>query len=169
MSKRKSNYQEIYSEIFVRAIAAVCEFSISKMDPDSGIDFTISAVDIKRQPKIDIQVKSSSVYEDRNDYIKYALKGKNFNDLRISKEEIIAPRFLVLVTVPKEPENWINLSHDGTQINYCSYWYNLMGRKEEIKDTSTKTIEIPKKQIFTPEVLNKMMVNLGNGVDFDEL
>jgi len=134
-----------------------CEFPIS----DFGIDGTICNIsksdDGRRfhdSYKIDFQLKSSINVELKDDVIKYALEAKNYNDL--INTNVGMPRILILFKLPQDRNTWLSVNEEEMILKNCSWWCSLAGR-EPTPNTSTKTIDIPRSQILTPEALRTLM------------
>ncbi len=66
---------------------------------DDSIDWTLSCR-LPRRPKIDVQMKTWTGDDCSSDPIRYPLKRKNYDDLILT--DVLAPRILVLVTIPKD-------------------------------------------------------------------
>ncbi len=73
----------------------------------------------------------------------FPLKKKNYDDLRLTG--LIAPRILVVVYVPKEPEQWIESLPCEMVLRRCAFWQSLANAPESGNE-STVTIHIPAAQ-----------------------
>jgi len=155
----RPNRQEQFSDAFLLAIAAAAGCASSRPVPDNdSIDWTLSCR-LPRRPKLDIQLKST-IYPGGDDEIRYRLKAKNYDDLILS--DLIAPRILVLVTVPRNVEDWLCLKPDAVLLRYCAYWKSLAGGLRTSNNKSF-TVPISRKNVLTPEALRDMMVRINNG------
>ena len=61
--------------------------------------------------------------------------------------------------MPTEDKDWLDVHDDGTTLRHCGYWCSLFG-KELTKNTSSITINIPRRQIFSESALNSIMTNI---------
>ena len=96
-----SMQQEQFSKnAWVRALAAVAGYNITTCEvDDDSIDLGFAGnrrdgVDVKKSPKLDIQLKCRHQRRHKDPYFSYALKMKNYDDLR--DPEVHAPRILSL-------------------------------------------------------------------------
>jgi hypothetical protein len=147
--------QECFGDAFLLAAAASagCDIALRRPDCD-GIDWTVSYKLFSRRPKIDVQMKTWTGDGGSGDQIHYPLKRKNYDSLILT--DVLVPRILVLVTVPKDPEAWIALSTEQLILHHCSYWASLAGRSPSDNE-STVTVHIPRKNILTVQVLQELM------------
>jgi Domain of unknown function (DUF4365) len=163
----RNTHKEEFSYAYVHAIAAVagydCAISKRPLDND-GIDITITALGIqgiRKRPRIELQVKCSSrmdiVHED---YIKYPLEVSAYNNLRFDDPTI--PCLLIVVLVPDEIEEWIDISESELLIRKCGYWISLAG-EPETDNTKCITISIPRVNLFKPDTLKNLIHNIGAG------
>lgn len=163
----EQHIKEGLSRAYIIAVSHATGLNIEESRYDYGIDGTISGVKILKNGrrvsngvKLDFQLKSSVNIEVEDDVIKYALEAKNYNDL--VDEEVATPRILILYKLPKEREQWINVTENNTILKHCAWWCHLRG-KEPTNNCSSKTIEIPRNQILTVEALNELMRKVERG------
>ena len=79
---------------------------------------------------------------------------KNYDDLR---SLTASPRFLIVLDLPDDAADWIHLSKKGLLKRRCAYWLSLRG-EPQVRNTTNKTIYIPKTNLFTPAALETMLV-----------
>ncbi len=124
----------------------------------AGIDITIRAPGIIRgilSPSIDAQVKCTAKDVVKDTFIKYPLQVKNYRRL-ISKS--VVPQILIVVIVPKDMSSIINILQNETFVKSCAYWISLKGR-EDTNNDETITIEIPRDNVLTSQVLIDQIEN----------
>jgi hypothetical protein len=153
--------QEQFSKAYIRAVSAIagCTLAEPEVDDDS-IDITLSSKLFPRKPKLDIQIKChmhDTCIDESG--LKYSLKRKNYDDLRTT--DVLVPRVLVVVVVPKKLENWLSQSDNEAMIRYCAYWVSLRGLPE--KDQGSITVSIPQLNRVTSEGLNQLMQKIALG------
>jgi hypothetical protein len=157
--------KEMFSYAYVQAVASVAGYSVCfkprPMD-NAGVDLSIEATGEVGKvlfPKIDVQVKCTA---DENildkDYVKFSLPVKNYKILIDSKA--VDPLILVVVLVPKDLSNWLQITEENILMKKCGYWVSLKGtpptqNKEKI------TVELPRQNLFTPVNLQRMMEKIG--------
>ena len=158
--------KEGLSRAYTLAVTHRAGLNLSKPEFDYGIDVTISNLVVRGNRivsgghSIDIQLNSTCNVEFKNDTVVYDLEVKNYNDL--VSEEVGTPRILVLFVMPKNQDEWVNISVDNTVLKNCAWWCSLVG--EQISSNQeTKTIHIPVNQIFTPNALIELMEKTKRG------
>ncbi len=154
----RSTQQECFGDAFLMAIASTagCATSLRRPDDDS-IDWTLSCR-LRCRPKLDVQMKTTADDNDTGEFISYALKRKNYDDL--IPVDVLSPRILVLVRLPSDVGRWLSLAPTQLVLNHCAYWLSLRGMPPTDNKTAV-TVHIPRKNLFTPESLQTIM-NLVN-------
>jgi Domain of unknown function (DUF4365) len=156
----RPNQQEQFSDAFVMAIAAAAGCAISRPVPDNdSIDWTLSCR-LPRRPKLDIQLKSTIFEKDVIGDIRYRLKIKNYNDLIL--DDLVAPRILVLVTVPRAAADWLSMTEESLVLRHTAYWVCLAGAPP-VLNTKACTVTIPQRNLITPGVLQDLMLRINHG------
>lgn len=156
--------KEQFSFAYVRAVAATAGYGVSQpaVDDDS-IDLQIAsrstAGTIKR-PRLEIQVKCTADEPLAEDQFAFPLKIKNYNDLR--DPNILVPRLLVVVRVPKDVRDWVACSDEQLLLRHCGYWVSLRGMAET-PNTQTVSVSLPRNQPFDAEGLGELMSRIGEG------
>jgi hypothetical protein len=155
--------KEEFSYGYIYSLVASCGYVFSKAErpqDNEGIDIIITTsegADDGEVGRVTAQVKCTSLsHIDKGDYISYPLDVKNYNHLIKSS---IDPRFLILVVVPSEYNEWMSFLEDSQQtiIKKCSYLVNLQNYPA-IRNISNKSIKINKKtDLLTRDVLIKVM------------
>ena len=151
--------KEQFSVAYIQAIAAQAGLNHSKdaVDDDS-VDVRISgkgfANAIIRNPKIEIQLKCTSQDVIKGDVIRFPLKLKNYDDLR--GEDVAVPRYLMVLVVPENVDNWTHFTNNALILFNNCYWASLR-YEAETKNTKTVTIEISVEQKLTTKSLKKLM------------
>jgi Domain of unknown function (DUF4365) len=154
--------KELFSYAYIHAVVSATGYSseITKEKDRYGIDLTISGEEGNSFPQLDVQVKCTSMELPNDEFIRYPLKLKNYNDLR--KENITVPRILVVVLVPDKIEDWLQQSEPELCMKYCGYWKSLRG-EPETKNTRAVTVSLPRKNIFNVDALKSLMQRIATG------
>ena len=63
--------------------------------------------------------------------------------------------------MPKDPSEWVNQTPNDLILKRCMYWVSLKGRSPS-SNTTTVTLDIPKKNIMSVETLNQMIQKIAN-------
>jgi len=150
--------KEQFSHAYIRAIASVAGFGVSKPDvDDDSIDIEISgrSVDgIPLRPRIELQLKCTSDRIVRDDWVIYPLKRKNYDDLKATN--VLVPRLLVVVQVPESEEEWLRHSEEELAMRRCGYWVSLAGM-DDTANISTVSVSIPRANVFDVVGLRGLM------------
>jgi hypothetical protein len=157
-----SGQKEQFGQAYVRAVAAVAGYAVARPEvDDDSVDLCISSKAHAVRPKLDIQLKCSQTIElaDTDTVIRFALKQKNYDDLRI---DVLVPRILVVVRVPEELGQWLHQDEEKLLMRRCGYWLSLAGLPMTQNETST-TIHIPRSNWFTADALGEMMSRIASG------
>jgi hypothetical protein len=156
---------EQFSKAYVKAVASVAECSIdwSSVDNDS-VDGTLKRrthLSTVRSPYLDIQLKSTYTDCIQDNHIVYPLSIKNYDDLRTINLSV--PRILVVVVLPSDLSEWTYHNEQQLALRKCGYWMSLRGEPATINTTS-KTVHLPRQQVFDVNGLDAIFNDLENGV-----
>ena len=153
--------EELLSKVYAHAVAARAGYvtAVYELDRD-GIDIRIQAGGDMR-PALELQLKATiNLGEPGTDgCFRFQLKIRNYNLLRIPTQ---TPRLLVVLDLPKEPDQWMTLTADELVLRRRSYWLNLQGC-EETTNSSYVTVRIPATNVFDVGRLRDLMDQSRNG------
>lgn len=157
-----SQQQEQFSNAYLHAVATVagCTIATPGVDDDS-IDFTISTKEFSARPKLDVQIKC--YIQDAcigSNGFSYQLKMKNYDDLRIT--DILVPRILVVVVVPRTVTDWLSHSDEQTLMKFCGYWTSIRG-KIDSANKQTVSVNLPQANRFTADSLRSLLQIVASG------
>jgi hypothetical protein len=139
---------EWVSIAFVRALCAQGGLNISSWDWDDGLDLTVGSakkgyagVSI-RNVKFHLQLKSTSNWKLVAGKISFKIRKAKFNQLA---DESWDPQHLVLYTLPKTRNRWVESKDGYAAFNHCAYFFSFAGlKKVEVNDPDeTMTLYIP--------------------------
>jgi hypothetical protein len=154
------SHQDCFGDAFILAVASVAGCAISSRRPDNdSIDWTLSCR-LDRRPKLDVQMKTTTTDEGRGSAISYSLKRKNYDDL--IPVEVICPRVLIVVTLPRDLSRWLSMSATELVLCHCAYWVSLRGLPPS-DNKNTVTVDVPRANLFTPDSLVTMMRTINSG------
>lgn len=154
---------EQFSRAYVAALAAQagCNSARPEVDEDS-VDIALSMKDIpgckRSRGKLEMQLKCTHTADRSKDSFPFALSIKNYDDLRA---DVVIPRLLVVVCVPEECDDWTQQTEEQLCLHHCAYWLSLAGMPET-SNTRSKTVYIPRNQIFSVEFLREAMRRSAN-------
>ncbi|HDT5164351.1 MULTISPECIES: DUF4365 domain-containing protein [Klebsiella pneumoniae complex] len=164
MDKKKQ--MEQFNIAYIRSLAAHAGFKVStgEVDDDS-VDITIEGTgfnnSVIRNPKVDIQLKSTKNFKLKDNIITYALKAKNYSDL--IGDNVLSPRYLVLLHLPVNDSDWLYHSVNGITLRNRCYWFSLRHLPPSANRNSV-TLNIPANQVLTSSLLKDMMKAASNGM-----
>ena len=151
---------EQFSRSYVRAVACVAGYTIYEPEvDDDSVDMGIAGRSfdgLPRPPRIEIQLKCTAGNIIRGDKIAFVLRRKNYDELRLTHENIVVPRLLVVVHIPEAEEEWLRQTEDELSLRKCGYWVSLSGRPETSNRASV-TVDLPRSNRFDVEHLRGLM------------
>lgn len=160
-TNKLNEYKEQFSLGYIHML---CSAAGLDFDPkgraldNQGVDITITApgkVNGVSNVRLDVQVKcTSSSIVDNGDSVKFDLESKNYN--RLIATDTYDRQVLIVVHVPDEMTDWVQVKDDKTVSRYCAYWLDLRGRKPT-KNKSSIRIKISKDNLLTPESLQQLI------------
>jgi hypothetical protein len=107
-----------------------------------------------------LQLKCTEKPAPKSPLFNFSIKLKNYDDLRDT--DIMVPRILVVLYVPKLTEDWLNCTESELTLKRCAFWVNLDGLPESSNGKS-QTIQMVRAQLFTVEALSAIMKRIGEG------
>lgn len=110
-------------------------------------------------PRLELQLKCTSRDVVEENFLRYPLKLKNYNDSRIST---LVPRILVVVLVPDNLADWLHQREEELCLRCCGYWVSLR-EMSETQNSSTVTVELPRLNRFTVEALQSILQRISFG------
>ena len=159
--------KEEISKAYVSAVAAQCLFKIAHWSQDSGcVDLTLAATGVLGDgtysgPKLDIQMKCTNDTTRMHDkFVSWKLDRDHYDILRT---RAATPTILLVLTIPNDVGKTIEVTVNELIVNHCAFWIQLTGMPA-IKG-KTKTVRIPKTNIFSPAQLLKIMTTISRTRD----
>ncbi|PJD95370.1 MAG: hypothetical protein CK425_08695 [Parachlamydia sp.] len=101
---------------------------------------------------LEFQLKATTNFIKNEKTIKYELDVNAFNMLADRMQQpyvtpaIVTPAILILLCLPKDPENWFSLSEDELILKNCCYWACI--DKKRSSNTRSVMIEISREQVL---------------------
>ena len=105
------------------------------------------------RPALELQLKATINLGDGGDYVRFPLQRRNYELLRLEAQ---TPRLLVVLELPNDPDQWMDITADELVIRHRAYWLSLLGRDETDNETSV-TVHIPKRNRFDIAGLESLM------------
>ena len=155
---------EQFSIAYVHAIAS--RVGLNKAHPsvdDDSVDMILRGRGFPgklRSPQIELQLKCTSQDLINDDQLSFPLSIKNYNDLR--GDDVICPRYLIVLLVPKEIDDWLEHEDDALLLKHSCYWTSIKDHPVTSNTTSV-TINIPLEQKLTCDSLLALMTAAATG------
>jgi hypothetical protein len=106
--------------------------------------------------KIDVQLKCTSDRAHVHDtFISWQLDRDHYDKLRAKAAN---PKLLVVLTIPDDFDSTIEHSVNQLVLRNCVYWVKMTGM--EPVATASKTVRLPKENLFSPAQLRTIMERL---------
>lgn len=168
MEMDENQKKEQFSKAFVCAVSAQSGLRVDSITvDDDSIDLIIRGRNFKgifRNPQIDIQLKCTSSDNEDREYFKFVLPIKNYNDLRGTN--LSTPRYLFVLVVPDNCQDWLTHENEFSTIKHCCYYYSLINHPETNNKTNI-TLHIPRTQKLTSESMIKLLEDASNGLTME--
>jgi len=164
----RQHQQEQLSRAYVNAVTARSGHIFDSTNLDYGVDGSLRHVKIRdgrHLPSghaIDVQIKATTTWTERDGKIIYDLEAKTYNDL---VERFNTPHatqlILVVLCLPENEEDWLAISHEQLTLKRSCYWCCLSGTPTE--NEKTKRIEIPKDNLLDCTEINRLLQKVVDG------
>ena len=152
--------EEALSHVYVAAVAAAAGYTLAKQDFDrDGVDVQVRAGGSMR-PSLDLQLKATTnLQEGSADLLRYPLKRRNYDLLR---ESTMVPRLLVLLDLPSDEAEWLDVGAERLILRRCAYWASFANAPETANMESV-TVDIRRCDRFNPSGLRELMEQARTG------
>lgn len=157
------------SYAYIHAVAAKAGMECvgsGRHSDNRGIDATINGWGLetgtyKNSASVHIQLKATvSVPSVKNNALAYFMDDVGrYDDLRSVHYQI--PRILVVLFLPKNKEQWLQISNEQLILKRCAYWTSLLDAPVSA-NKSGQTIYLPQSQVFNPQELRKLLTKIAN-------
>jgi len=154
------------SMAYIHAVAAragfACEYP--RIDNDS-VDLGICAQGrvhdraVVRSPRIEVQVKATADDKLANGHLAFPLPIKNYNDLR---KKTMVPRLLVVLQLPDNPDEWLNVTEEQMISRRCAYYRSLLD-EPSTENRETITVHLPRENVLTVSAITGLMERISRG------
>lgn len=161
-----STAQEQFSLGFVQMVAAAARCSVKWHTTDvDGVDMTIaSSAEYGGYycPQFELQVKcTTQAHLLGDEYMTWRMEEKPFRKLTNRKRYL--PAYLGVLVVPKRPELWLAQDEERLIAESRMYWQRATDLVEDVGNGKTKTVKLPRKNIFDATQLLEIMREIGEG------
>ena len=154
---------EAYSTAYAHAIAAAAGVAVGSIRPDiNGLDVHFLSPDdgTDAGTAAHVQLKSTAeqLTADESGNKTYRLRHVDYDRLRLKTS---VPRVLVVVEVPRDPQNWITCEPERLLLHASARWASVRGEgPTEYAESSKIPVVLPAANTFTPAALRDAMGSL---------
>lgn len=158
--------KEYLSRGYLTVIAGKSGIKVEFVRDDFGLDGYFSHVQLyKRRGKsryldtgcgLYFQVKSTTRWERKEENLIYDLEVKNYNDLVSLHRKGNLPTILILLCLPTEESEWLEINEKHFLLRECCYWHYI-SESAYSKNKETERIKIPREQIFNTTWLHQLL------------
>ena len=124
---------EQFSLAYIRAVAASAGYQMVKPESDTDSVDGILMSDFGSRSRIEFQAKATAKNIVRSGNLHFPLPIKNYNELIIHTQ---VPRILIVVLMPRDPNQWVNQTEKELCLRRCGYWVSLEGRSTVTNNSS---------------------------------
>lgn len=165
----EEHIKEGLSRSYVQAVSAIAGVIVDlNRGHDYGIDGSfheVLAADNQRVESgitLDFQLKATTRILFKEDRVHYSLDARTNNLLaRRSQYKHLTQAILIILSLPDQYENWLQLSEQELVLKNCCYWSSISSLTTNIY---TATIKIPRSQVFTPDALSGLLNKVAHGL-----
>ena len=154
--------QEALSKAYAHAVAAAAGYTTAVYDYDMvGTDFVVQGGG-DFSPALALQLKATinlrPLVRSEGNFLSFPLKRENYDWLRKPSQ---TPRLLVVLDLPRDEAEWIEITTDELILRRCAFWLNLHGSPERTQ--IAPTVHIPKSHVFDVPGVRWLMEQSRNG------
>lgn len=168
MAVTLQHIEESLSVSYVSAVVGKAGASFDIVTRDYGVDVCVREIDNYNGKAMDMgvvydcQLKSTINWEIKKDYIVYDLESDTYNKLVYRHSKSSYPCILILFCLPKKKSEWLTITENELILKNCCYYCYIKGNRKGNK--KTVRIKIPRSNIFSPSVVNKLIEDVHFGV-----
>jgi hypothetical protein len=160
----QNHRMEGLSRAYVEAVAASVGLNVSVPRFDYGIDLSLSRIlefpdgrYLDAPPRLDLQLKSTTLANSGAESVGYDLDAKTYNNLASAWPE--RRILLVLIVMPEQESDWLVHSTSGLTLGGCGYWFSFENRPTT-KNKRSIRISVPTSNLFSPVGLSQLFTRL---------
>jgi hypothetical protein len=147
--------KEKISNAFVAVVANYNGYKLQVPDDTGGVDFSVTYDKIQNRngktrhiqsgQYVELQLKATEEHRItfEENYLKYDLEAKTYNDLIERFSDGNAPLVLVLAILPDDKANWAIIGEQNLLMNQKVYYFYPNDAMEETQNANTIRISIP--------------------------
>jgi hypothetical protein len=159
--------QEELNIAYASAVIAKAGYSADITRRDYGVDLSVRRIQyndgefLDMGSIVDFQLKASINWTLEEENVVYDLEATAYNKLVRRYLGATIPCILVVLCLPRDCNEWLVLDEECLLLRKCCYWYYI---KEPLSpNVSSVRIRIPREQLFTPECVDDLIVQIHRG------
>lgn len=165
----ENHVKEGLSIAYVECLAAKAAYVVESARTDYGTDLTVRVVEkLRVQNKtsyftgskhVALQLKATTESKLRaeGNFVKYALRAKNYNHLvHWWKSAPSAPKFVIVLALPDSKDDWVSLDTSELCIRRRAFWWRP-NATDDYTSRSSITISIPSAQLLTVDFFDQRL------------
>ncbi|ABK02370.1 conserved hypothetical protein [Arthrobacter sp. FB24] len=163
--ERGFNLMEQFQVGYINAIAAAAGCNIAGTPSiDEGIDLLLSHRSDQHVQTgaayLELQLKSTTQFADLDtDYVSSNMRADRYREFISTNPSM--DRIVVIMSLPSDPSEWLEATHDQLALRHCCYWVNLRGANSSTAERPT--FRAQKTSIFDDVALCGIMQRIGQG------
>lgn len=155
-----------FSLAFVRMVTAAAGCSVKSHSTDyDGVDITIaSSAEYEKFycPQFELQVKcTAQVGVERDDVVAWRMEAGPLQ--RLINLKRYCPAYLGVLVVPEDPEEWLDQDETRLVSQSRMYWQRAADLGTLTGNAASKTVYLPKDNLFDVRQLRGIMRTIGDG------
>lgn len=168
-----NNIKAELSYAYLHAVAARAGFgceATGRVSDDAGVDALVrfrerlAADAVLTESVIEIQLKATSASViSHNGRYSFFLKREHYDKLRVS--DIGLKRFLVVLFLPENADDWLGHTSEQLLLKRCAYWCSLRGAGEST-NRSGQTVYLPQANTFSVAGLRGLMTRVARNEEW---
>ena len=151
--------QERLHFAYVEAVAAKAGANFVRVTNDYGADAMVTEVVESAGGKFSAtstlfscQLKATTRCTIKEDEVVYDMDVEAYNKLVNPVRGLI---ILILLRLPKDGGEWLNINEDAFCMKHCCYWIRLKG--DPSSNVRSRRIKIPRHQLFDPQAVAHLL------------
>ncbi|MHC0428664.1 DUF4365 domain-containing protein [Streptomyces sp. O3] len=150
---------------YLHAVAAAAGCSLSQPFPDNGIDWHVShsapGHTVDDEVTVKVQLKCTHQLPPNPPGPAFSFTLDNAHLEKLARTPVSVHKILVVMLVPRSPDDWLRAGHDRLELRHCCYWTNLAGHP--VTGRRRTTVRVPTSRIFDDRALREIMTRVGTG------
>ena len=162
-----SHIKERLSVAYVIAVAARAGVCFNPTEgPEYGVDGHLRKVSLLNNGKyaptghiLSCQLKATTTCQLDDDFVVYDMDVEDYN--KLARWEGSSPCILVLLRLPEDFGDWVDLNEERLLLRKCCYWAHITDPPSG--NRRSHRLRIPRAQRFTPKAVQDLLERIKRG------